>query len=495
MLLTAFDQLRYALSILWGVPFSTRSLDRLIDALLATQHEFGGISAVGDELLGGPALDEETRRAIQERRFRAQAVHAARETTYYRTLFDRLSLEPQRIETSQLHQIPLTTKAVVGAAPGAFVRRSAQPCFRASTTGTTGWPTSIFFSARELHTFIALSALGNLHQRRIAPDDVVQISTSTRATLGNACFAAACARIGALVSLAGVVEPAHTLALLAQQQHLPGKKGRVSVLMTYPSYLGELVEWGRRHGYRPADFGLERIVVGGEIVTEGLKARCEQLFGPVSFDEGYGMTETWPVSGQRCSAGHLHWEASQALVEVYDDRTNAPAAPSAAGSLVVTPFAPYRETTLLLRYDTEDMVRPIAGPLSCELRNQPATTNLLGKRRLSTRHDDGWTFPREVLEALEAVEDVPLPARCGFWATDDGVAVEVVVRSDDLRVRHAVERSLEAHGVPLRELHLLTDRRELRRPLPLRGDLRESSFSPPTSESMLIPLPQGTINA
>ena len=53
-------------------------------------------------------------------------------------------------------------------------------------------------------------------------------------------------------------------------------------------------------GYRPADFGLERIMVGGELVTEGLKTRCQQLVGPVVFDEGFGMTEVWPFGGTQC---------------------------------------------------------------------------------------------------------------------------------------------------------------------------------------------------
>jgi hypothetical protein len=108
MLFTALDQLRYVLSALWGVPFSARSLDRLLDAPLATRHEFGGI-ATGDDLLGGPALDQETRHALRLRRFRAQAQRAARETAYYRALFERLQLDPQRLEAEHLRQIPLTS--------------------------------------------------------------------------------------------------------------------------------------------------------------------------------------------------------------------------------------------------------------------------------------------------------------------------------------------------------------------------------------------------
>ena len=76
-----------------------------------------------------------------------------------------------------------------------------------------------------------------------------------------------------------------------RQQALPGKKPQASLLSTYPSYLGRLLETGLRLGYTPADFGLERILLGGEIVTEGLKRRSQAIFGPVQFSESYGMTE------------------------------------------------------------------------------------------------------------------------------------------------------------------------------------------------------------
>jgi hypothetical protein len=67
--------------------------------------------------------------------------------------------------------------------------------------------------------------------------EIVLNSTSARATLGNTCFMDACARIGAQVSAGGLIDPAQTLALLAEPRHLAGKKPRVSLLSIYPSYL------------------------------------------------------------------------------------------------------------------------------------------------------------------------------------------------------------------------------------------------------------------
>jgi phenylacetate-coenzyme A ligase PaaK-like adenylate-forming protein len=327
-----------------------------------------------------------------------------------------------------------------------------------------------------MQTYIALTAIGLLTRQIISPEDIVQINTSSRATLGNTCFAGGCARLGALVCPVGLVEPEQTLALLAEERRLPGKKPKTSFLSIYPSYLGELVECGLRLGYKPGDFGLERIGAGGEIVTAGLKARCRELFGPVEFNEGYGMTEPWPFGGTVCSEGHLHFEIAHGLLELLDPESWNPAQPGQAGSLVLTPFPPFRQTTILLRYDTQDMVQPVAGPLTCSLRHLPATGNILGKRRLSVQHDGGWTYPRQVIEALEAVEAVPLPARFGFWAVPGGVVVEVVVRQNTPGVYRQLEQSLAEWGVPVQELHLLADHSQLRRPFPLRGDLREGTF-------------------
>jgi phenylacetate-CoA ligase len=466
--------------MVFGLPFSARSLDRLVDALLATQHEFGMIGSEGAELLGGLTLDEETGRAVQLRRFRTQAVRSARETPFYGRLFAQLGLDPARLRYEDIARIPLTPKEALRDDPDAFVRRTVQPCFRSTTTGTTGKPTSVCFSQYELHTFVALEAMHLVLHRQIAPDDIVLISASSRATLGNTCFAGACARIGAQVSLGGLVEPEHTLALLAEPRRLAGKKSRVSAVSIYPSYLGELLTSGLRMGYRPTDFGLERIFTGGEIVTEGLKARCRALFGEVQFTEGYGMTEPWPFGGTLCAEGHLHFDPAHGLLEVLDSETGAAAQPGEIGTIVATPFPPFRETTILLRYNTQDMVRPIAEPLTCSPRHLPATSNILGKQGLAVGHDGGWTFPRAVLEALESVTAVPLPARCGFWAVPGGVAVEVVTREDTAGIRRTITHGLEAGGVPLRELHLRENLRQLQQPSPLRCDLRETSFSQPT---------------
>jgi phenylacetate-CoA ligase len=476
MLETAVAQLRFAGSLAFGWRFSLWSLETLVASLRATRDEFGAIDAEGVEAVNGPVLDAETRQEMQLRRFRAQAVRA-KETAYYGRLFTELECDPARLTYADIARLPLTLKATVREQPDAFVRRGSQPYLRATTTGTTGKPTSICFSAHELRSYFALGAMPLLLHGAIQADDIVQISTSGRGALGNLCLAGACAHVGALVTMAGVLDPVETLERLTTQHQIPVKKARVSVLYTYASYLGELVEWGQRLGYGSTDFGLTQVIVGGELVTAGLRTRAQALFGPVRFVEGYNMTELWPCGGTLCEQGHLHFEPGQGLIEVVNLDNARPAAPGEAGVLVGTPFPPYRETTLLLRYNTEDIVQPLVAPPTCHLRHLPATSNLLGKQRFAVRHDLGWTFPRPVLEALEALAAVPLPARCGFWAVPGGVAVEVVVRQNSQDVRRCIGAALEAHGVPVRTLQLVETPAALRHPLPLRCDLREHGFA------------------
>ncbi len=207
MIETAFAQLRFAASMIFGIRFSQRALDRIIEAMLATRLEFGAMGDEARELTTGPMLDEESRRDMQLRRFRKQVARAANQTLYYGELFKRLELDPAKLTWDQVQRIPLTAKEDIRDHPDTFLCKDARPVFRTTTTGTTGRPTSVCFSAHEMSTYIALGAISLLNEGTVTDEDIAIISTSSRATLGNVCWAGAMARIGALVFNGGLVEP------------------------------------------------------------------------------------------------------------------------------------------------------------------------------------------------------------------------------------------------------------------------------------------------
>ena len=119
MFKTAAAQLRFAASVGLGRPFAQWSLDHLIDAIKETKREFGAIEAEdGGSQLGGPVLDEETRRELHLRRFKTQALRAAQETRYYARLFERLEIEPDRLSFEDFARLPLTKKESLRQASG-----------------------------------------------------------------------------------------------------------------------------------------------------------------------------------------------------------------------------------------------------------------------------------------------------------------------------------------------------------------------------------------
>lgn len=478
MLETAIAQLRFAASLLFGRPLHQRSMDNLVAALLATRHEFGTIGADAGDLLSGPTMAPEELREMQVRRFRAQARRGMKQTRYYADLFARLDVDPAQLTTDDISRLPLLDKETLRAQPENFVCRTSSPTLRTLTTGTTGTPTSMFFTEQEMASFSALGAINFLQQDKIHPADVVQLSTSARGTLANTVFLDACQRIGALVYQTGIIEPEQALVLLAEHRNLPGKHTQPSVLLTYPSYLGRLVTTGLAQGYCPADFGLKCILLGGEIVTEAVKQRSRTLFGDVIFEEAYGITETYPFGGVICAEQHLHVEPWSGLMEVVDPDTGQAVAPGQVGTLVMTPFAPFRQSMVVLRYDTGDLVERPAAACTCRLTQLPVAGRLLGKRRLAVHDGQTWITPRHVLEALEALPCLPLPVRCGLAQAHGGVTVEVVVPDAPAGMREQIMTHLLTQGVGCQSVRLVDHPAQLHHPFPLRGDLDERGFSP-----------------
>jgi acyl-CoA synthetase (AMP-forming)/AMP-acid ligase II len=326
--------------------------------------------------------------------------------------------------------------------------------------------------------------------RLITSEDVLVIATSPRA-LGSLNIATSAVRIGAHVRLLGAQDPIVMLTALSTRRRVPGHVDRPSLLSANPSYLAALVEAATTTGLTEDDFALRQIFTGGELLTAGLRARLAELFGEIEIDETYALTETLPFGGRVCRDGHLHFEPSNGLLEVINPVTGTRATPGTDGTTVATPLPPLRETTLLLRYDTEDVVEALPAELDCELRHQPACSRVKGKLAGCACLDDGrLVTPREVAEALEASPYVPLPARYGLRSGGNDVVVEAVVRDNaNAEARRDVGARLLDGGVPLRELRLLDDPGQLSRRMPLRGDLREPTHW--STHAVLTEVPVG----
>lgn len=474
---TALSQLRYGMAILLNRRIRPQDLEHLARDMVATLAEFGEPGA-DSALLPGQAglVDPEVRRAVTRRSLRATARAAARHTAYYQRVFADLGLDPGELDADTWSRVPVTPKRALRGMPAAFVSAASTPALMALTTGTSGTPTTVWFSRAEVETAVALSTISAALTLGLRPRHTVAYAGCSRATLPLLNTEESTTRAGASFVQFGTVEPAIALDRLAAPLGLPGKAPQITHLSTSASYLSALVEGAERGGWRAADFGLESIAVGGEVLSDPLRERAEAAFG-AAVSTSYLMTETLPSGGTPCAQGHLHHTTEFGHMEVLDPRTWEPTRPGAVGMLVHTPFVPYRECTLLLRYATGDLVRLPATAPDCAWAHLPATSPVLGR----------WSGPlsatvptRSVLDLVEAEPEVPLPARyCLTEEPDGGALLHLLVRSlPATTLRRSLEERTAAAGLPLAGIALYDDRALMPPTTPLRADLRERSFEP-----------------
>lgn len=473
MLDTGWRQLRHGMAMATGREISVANVRKLVDDLLATRAEFGGLRRDQiDEMLGSP-LDPDVRRAMDARRWRNAVRQAYNGTAYYRRAIDGLGLTPDQLTLARAGRLAPTPKEALRSRPDQFVNTRAKPVLQAWTTGTTGIPTTFWFSRYEVELATCLGAVSFIMSMGLGPEDVVQIAISSRAVLSLHNTMQAARMIGAACFVTGIIDPEETLARLAAPVHLPGKKRRVSVISLSPSYLGMLVQAAPRLGYVRADFGLEQILCGGEILTDALRDRAQETFGGELVDN-YAMTETFPVAGLVCGDGHLHIAADQGLVEVLRPGTYEETAPGEVGTLVITPYPPYRETMPVLRLATGDVVRRLVGVPNCELAALPATSPLLGKAALCPELGRRPLYQRHILELLEAEPDLPLPCRHAATPTAGGFELHVLAARSDAGLQRRVQERATSRGLPIVTVTLHTDLSAMPPPEFARALLRET---------------------
>ncbi|MFB7594191.1 phenylacetate--CoA ligase family protein [Streptomyces sp. NPDC056160] len=479
---TALSQLRYGMAVLRNSRIRPRDLERIARDLVATLEEFGAPGA-DSALLPGQAgqIDPEVRRTVTRRSLRATARAAVRHTAYYRHLFGELGLDADALDPyadstgpDSWARVPVTPKKALRGLPGAFVSAAARPALAALTTGTSGTPTAVWYSRAELDVTIALSTISAVLGMGLRPHHTLAYAGCSRATLPLLNAEESTTRVGASFVQFGTLEPALALDRLAAPLGLPGKAPQITHLSTSASYLSALVHRAERDGWRPGDFGLHSVGVGGEVLSRPLRERAEAVFG-ARVTSSYLMTETLPSGGTPCGAGHLHHTTEFGHLEVLDPRTWEPTPPGGTGVIVHTPYFPYRECTLLLRYATGDLVRrPTTAP-GCELAHLPATSEILGR----------WTGPlstalttRDLLDLIEAEPEVPLPARYAVTEQPGGGALVhlLVPALPATALRARLEERAAAAGLPLAGLVLYDDRSAMPPTSPLRADLREHSF-------------------
>ncbi|HKB23684.1 MAG TPA: AMP-binding protein [Methylomirabilota bacterium] len=293
---------------------------------------------------------------LQAQRLRAQVVHAAAHSPFYKRKFKEAGVKPATVRTlGDLARLPFTTKDELkenqAAKPpwGDVLAVPFDEILRVHmTSATTGRPLAFLDTKDDWHGFYH-SYARSLYAFGVRRSDVVIAAFSYGPWIGYWSGFYAAQDLGCLVfPVGGLTTDQRLDALLAYP---------VTVLGCTPSYALFLAEAAAQKGIDLAKQTKVRITwhtgePGASIPAT--KAKIEAAFGAKAYDLP-GLTEiaAW---GFECDArsGLTHVHEDYCYPEVLDG-SDRPVGPGGRGELVLTSL--YRKAMPLIRYRTRDMVQ------------------------------------------------------------------------------------------------------------------------------------------
>mgnify|MGYP003761296131 CR=1 FL=1 len=242
-----------------------------------------------------------------------------------------------------------------------------------SSSGTTGTPTVVYHSAKDIDRWTELVARC-LYMIGVRKNDVFQNMIGYGLFTGGLGLHYGAERIGCLTIPTG---PGNTRRQLKFM-----KDFRTSVIHVIPSYALHLADEVERLGIDPRqEFPFFRYaLLGAEPHTEETRRKVEDFFGIKAFNS-YGLSEmNGPGVAFECplQQGMHIWEDAF-LVEVVDPDTLEPVLPGRTGELVLTTLD--RRAMPILRYRTKDLTSIIDEPCECGRTHRRIT-------RITGRSDD-----------------------------------------------------------------------------------------------------------
>jgi phenylacetate-CoA ligase len=390
--------------------------------------------------------------ALQLRRLKWTVGQAAR-VPFYEDLLGRSSTGPQDIRSlSDAGRLPLTTKKDLrGEYPFGFLAVPLREVRRIHTTsGTTGKPTVVGYTAKDLANWAGLIAR-NLTMVGLSEGDVFQNMVNYGLFTGGLGFNAGAELMGL------TVVPAAT-GNTKRQIEMIGDFGVTAIHCT-PSYAMHLSEVAAREGTRLPSLRVG--CFGAEPWSEATRAELERRLGVSAFDS-YGLSEMYgPGVAMECGEKDgLHLWHDSYLVEIIDPATGEVLGPEEKGEMVITPLV--KEAMPLLRYRTGDITM-LLDERECSCGRGQKISRILG------RSDDMLVvrginvFPSQIEHVLFSLPEV---------GEQFMVYLDRIHHMDEMTIE--VEMNRDAFSGELRDLHRIQGKiaAALREALGIRTDVK-----------------------
>lgn len=293
--------------------------------------------------------------ALQLERLRATLRHAYENVGHYRAAFDRAGLRPEDCRSlADLARFPFTTKADLRdnypfgmfAVPEDRVRRIH------ASSGTTGRPTVVGYTAKDLETWADVVAR-SIRAAGGRPGHKIHVAYGYGLFTGGLGAHYGAERLGCTVVPASGGMTARQVRLI--------QDFRPDVIMVTPSYMLTILDEFERQGVDPRTTSLKAGIFGAEPWTQEMRREIEERFAIDAVDI-YGLSEVMgPGVAQECveTKDGLHIWEDHFYPEVVDPFTGEVLPEGEKGELVFTSLT--KEAMPVIRYRTRDLTRLLPG--------------------------------------------------------------------------------------------------------------------------------------
>jgi phenylacetate-CoA ligase len=293
--------------------------------------------------------------ALQLKRLKWTLDHVYKNVVHYKQTFDKAGVHPDDLKTlDDLCKFPFTTKNELRVNyPFGLMAMPREKLLRIhASSGTTGIPTVVGYSRRDLETWADIIAR-SMRAAGCRPGMLAQNSYGYGLFTGGLGFHHGAERLGlTVVPVSG--------GMTERQVKLIGDF-KPDIILVTPSYLLAILDEFRKQGVDPRKTSLKIAMCGAEPWSNAMREEIEDAFDLHAIDN-YGLSEViGPGVSCECietKDGCTIWE-DHFYPEVIDPETGKVLPDGAAGELVFTSLT--KEAMPVIRYRTRDLSRLLPG--------------------------------------------------------------------------------------------------------------------------------------
>ncbi|WP_320169630.1 phenylacetate--CoA ligase [Maridesulfovibrio sp.] len=400
-------------------------------------------------------LERKELEKLQVKRLK-KTVERAADSPYYSEVFKKNNLSPSSIScVDDIRKFPFTTKDDLRSQyPYGLLTKPLDEFVRLhASSGTTGTPTAVFYTQKDLDTWADLMAR-SMYAIGIRRSDVFQNMSGYGLFTGGLGIHYGAERLGCLTIPAGAGNTKRQIKLI--------RDFNVTALHIIPSFALYFAGKVREEGFEPAEMPWKTALIGAEPHTEHTRRKIEELMHIKAYNS-YGLSEmNGPGVAFECTEQNgMHVWEDAFIAEIVNPETGEPVEDGEVGELVMTTIT--REGMPIIRYRTKDLTRFLPGECKCG-RTSRRIDRILGRADDMLIIKGVNIYPMQIEKIIMGVPEVAQNyvielIKEGFI---DQIRVKVEVKDEffveDMRALQGLQKKLSSL---LRDEILVTPRIEL----------------------------------